>query len=163
MTDDWKRYNPKLALFDVLTTGGGVTVERALQRAETAMEHYRGKANTALEEEVVRLEAIVSAKSAADQERVYKISSDILSVAGMFQPPLCHAANSLCELSSRMRAAGRWDWPAVAVHVSTMRVLLGKRDDKEPQVVSVLKGLSAVVSRYADPGVQEAAAPAKSA
>jgi hypothetical protein len=157
MSEEWKRYHPKLALFDVLTKGGGVTIERALQRAETAVEHHRGKANTLLEDEVLRLEAIVSGKSAADQERIYKIASDIISVANMFQAPLCHAANSLCELSSRMRAAGRWDWPAVAVHVGAMRALLGKRDVKDAQVVSVLNGLMAVVARYPDASASEAA------
>lgn len=162
MSEEWKRYHPKLAVFDILSKGG-VTVERALQRAESAVEHHRSKANLTLEDDLMRLEHIVTVKDRADQERIYKISTDILSVASMFQPPLCRAANSLCELVSRMQAADRWEWPPVAVHVGAMRVLLGKQDDRDPQVVSVLNGLGAVVSRYPDASAQEAKIPAQSA
>lgn len=163
MSADWKVYSPKLPLYDVLTKGGGVTVEHALRRAESMVENFRGRAGEALEKELSALEALVNRREPEPADAIYKSAMEILNVSSMFQAPLCRAANSLCELVSRMRAAQRWDWASVDVHVASMRALLGKRDEKDPGVASVLKGLGALVGRFPEAPSEAEAARAPSA
>lgn len=163
MSDAWKQYKPKLALYDVLDKPGGVSVDTALKRAEGAMENYRGQANAALTQRVQLLEAIAKSRSEEGAAQVYEVATFILDIAGIFQPPLCRAAHSLCELVHRMKAANRWDWAAIDVHVGAMRLLMGKKDDKEPAVLSVLNGLGAVVSKYPDPSPPDPVKPAAAA
>lgn len=155
MNDDWQQYRPKLALYDVLDKPGGVSVDTALKRAESAMENHRGQATNALTQRVQLLESIAKARTEEGAAQVYEISTFILDIAGIFQPPLCRAAHSLCELVHRMKAADRWDWPAIDVHIGAMRVLMGKMNDRDPAVLSVLHGLGAVVAKYPDPSPLE--------
>lgn len=161
MSDEWKQYKPKLALYDVLDKPGGVLVGDALRRAEAQVENYRGQANAALGASVAKLEGIVRAGGTPNLDEIYEQATFVLDIAGIFAPPLCRAAHSLCELVHRMKAAGRWDWPAIAVHVSTMRLLIGQKDDKDPGVVSVLNGLGAVVAKYPDPSPPDPPKPKK--
>lgn len=150
MSDAWKQYKPKLALYDVLDKPGGVSVDVALKRAENAIENYRGRATTSLNETLVKLERIAKARAEPNPDEVYELATFVLDIAGIFMPDLCRAAHSLCELVHRMKAAGKWDWPAIDVHVSAMRLLFDVKSD--PQAVqSVLTGLGAVVARYPDP------------
>lgn len=151
MSEPWKQYRPKLALYEILDKPGGVSVDIALRRAQHAIEHYRGRANNALADKVSELEAIARTRGEANSEHIYELATFVLDIAGIFAPPLCRAANSLCDLVHRMSAAGRWDWPSVDVHVSSMRLLMDKFDDKDLTVLSVLSGLSAVVAKFPDP------------
>jgi hypothetical protein len=150
MSDSWTQYRPKLALYDILNKGG-VSVDVAMKRADAAVEQHRDKAGVALEAAIDKLDAFARARGGADYDHLYEQATFVLDIAGIFQPPLFRAAHSLCELSHRMKAAARWDWPAIDVHIGSMRLLIGKRDDKDPAVQAVLTGLHAVVARYPDP------------
>ena len=150
MSDEWKQYKPKLALYDILDKPGGVSVEMAMRRADAALEHHREDASKALSLTMQKLDALTIARTLAP-DQFYERATFVLDIAGIFQPPLCRAANSLCDLVQRMQAADRWDWPSIEVHLASMRLLMGKTDDKEPSVQTVLKGLGAVVSRFPDP------------
>lgn len=161
MSDEWKQYKPNLGLYDVLDKPGGILVDHALKRAESAVENYRGRANDAMNDAVKKLEATVRAGGPPNLDDLYEQSTFVLDIAGIFAPPLCRAAQSLCELTYRMKAAGRWDWPAIAVHVSTMRLMVGQHNDKDPAVVSVLNGLGAVVAKYPDPSPPDPPKPKK--
>ena len=147
---DWKQYKPKLALYGILD-GGGVSVDVALKRAEQAVENYRGQAMAALADAVQKLDLRAKAAGSADPVEIYALSLDVLNIAGLYHPSLCRAANSLCDLSQRMQAAQRWDWPSVAVHVSSMRLLADRADEADPAVQAVLTGLASVVAKYPDP------------
>ncbi|HVZ98846.1 MAG TPA: hypothetical protein VG841_00875 [Caulobacterales bacterium] len=151
MSDQWVQYRPKLQIYEILDKPGGVAVEQALQRAEEALEQHRASATHAIRESVTRLEAIVRERGAPDPEQVYAQAGFVLDIAGVYMPALCRASQSLCELVHRLRALGKWDWAAVAVHVSSMRLLLEMRDGMEGAVQSVLDGLAAVVAKYPDP------------
>ena len=151
MSDEsWTQYRPKLAIYDILDKPGGVSVDVAMKRADAALENHREQANRALILTLQKLDALAAAKT-ENPDQFYELSTFVLDVAGIFQPPLCRAANSLCDLIVRMKAAGRWDWPTIHVHLSSMKLLAGKQDDKDPAVQTVLTGLGAVVGRYADP------------
>ena len=150
MSDSWTQYRPKLALYDILAKGGGVSVVTAMQRADAAVEAHRAEATKALGVTLAKLDALAAARTLAPDE-FYEHSTFVLDIAGIFQPPLCRAANSLCDLVQRMKAAERWDWPSIDVHLASMRLLAGKTDDKDPAVQTVLNGLGAVVSRFPDP------------
>jgi len=155
MSAEWKQYRPKLALYNVLDKGGGISVDHALKRAESAVENYRGQASDQLTKTLSELDAIAKARTEEGAARVYELSTYMLDIAGMFQPPLCRAAHSLCELAHRMKAADRWDWASVDVHISAMRLLIGKREDNDPGVRSVLNGLGGVVAKFPDPGAHD--------
>jgi hypothetical protein len=159
MSDSWTQYRPKLALYGILDKGG-ISVDDAMKRADAAVEGHREKAGAALEAAIEKLEAFARARGAPQHDALYEQSTFVLDIAGIFQPPLFRAAHSLCELTHRMKAAERWDWPAIDVHVGSMRALIGKRDDKDPTVQAVLTGLHAVVARYADPSPPDPPKPA---
>jgi len=150
MSDSWTQYRPKLALYDILDKGGGVSVATAMQRADAAVEVHRAEATKALTAALAKLDALGAARTQAPDE-FYEHATFVLDIAGIFQPPLCRAANSLCDLVQRMKAAERWDWASIDVHLASMRLLAGKTNDKDPSVQTVLNGLGAVVSRFPDP------------
>ncbi|MGE0596247.1 MAG: hypothetical protein AB7P07_07775 [Hyphomonadaceae bacterium] len=151
MTAAWKQYKPKLAIYDILDKPGGISVDAAMQRAEQAVENYRGQAMSALGDAVAKLERSVRAADAERTEDIYAQSLFVLDIAGIYNPALCRAANSLCDLAQRMKTAGQWDWPSVAVHVSAMRLLMQRPDETDPAAQAVLKGLGSVVAKYPDP------------
>ena len=151
MSDGWRQYKPKLALYGILQTPGGLSVDDAMKRANTALDGHRAKASQAMGEALTKLEAIAQAREPDCADRCYELAAFVLEIAGILQPPLCRAAGSLCELVMRMKAAGKWDWPSVDVHVATMRLMSTKYDDADPTVQTVLKGLGAIVVRFPDP------------
>lgn len=152
---DWKQYKPKLALYGILDSPKGVSIDVALKRAEQAKENYRGQAMAALAESVQKLDLRAKAGGEANPAEIYQLALDVLGVAGLYHPPLCRAASSLCDLVQRMQGASRWDWPSVAVHVSSMRLLTDRADEADPAVQAVLKGLASVVAKYPDPNPAE--------
>lgn len=145
----WTQYKPKLALYDVLDKPGGASVDAAMKRAEQAVENYRGQAMVAMNDSIRKLDQLTAAK--ADTGSVYQLSLDVLNVAGLYHPSICRVANSLCDLAQRLQAAGRWDWPSVAVHVSSMRLLTDRADESDASVQAVLRGLATIVAKYPDP------------
>lgn len=145
---DWTQIHPKLRLYDVLDTPGGVTVDQALSRAKTGVENHRGRAMGALKDALRRLEQLRRAADPGSYDEIYERAAFVLDIASLYAPALCRAANSLCDLAHRMNAAGRWDWPSVEVHVSSMHALFDVKDDTAPSVQAVLNGLSAVVARF---------------
>lgn len=151
MTDEWKQYKPKLPLYDILNKPGGVSVETALKRAETQLESHKAGALAAMMQTVLKLDARVKEGGAQAPGEIYTLSLDVLSIAGIYHPPICRAANSLCDLAQRMEAAGRWDWASVGVHVSSMRLLADMQDEAAPGVKAVLQGLASVVAKFPDP------------
>lgn len=145
---DWTQYHPKLKLYEVLDTPGGISVDQAMTRADAGVENHRGRAIMALKDALRRLEHLRRAADPGSHSEIYERAVFVLDIAGLYAPALCYAANSLCDLVHRMNTAGRWDWPSVEVHVTSMRALLDVKDEKAPSVLAVLNGLSAVVARF---------------
>ena len=87
---------------------GGISVDQAMQRADAAVEQHRAGATTALRDAMDKLDALARSRDLARIDECYELSCFVLDIAGIFQPPLCRAANSLCELALRMKAAGKW-------------------------------------------------------
>src|SRR5262245_9252100 len=94
----WKQYKPKLALYDILDKPGGTSVDDAMKRAERAMENFRPQALEQMTASIRALEAKVLAKGGADAPGVYQLALDVLNIAGLYHPPICRVANSLCDL-----------------------------------------------------------------
>jgi hypothetical protein len=148
---EWMQYKPKLALYDILDTPGGVSVDDAMKRAEGAVENYRGQAMAEMSRLIRALEQAAQTRGDADAKGVYQLSLDVLNIAGLYHPSICRVANSLCDLAQRMAACGRWDWPSVGVHVSAMRLLTERTDQTDPATQAVLRGLASVVAKFPDP------------
>lgn len=147
---EWTQYKPKLGLYDILDKPGGVSVDDAMKRAERAVENYRGEAMAQMNGLIRKLEQGVQSRSEAEAKAVYQLALDVLNIAGLYHPAICRVANSLCDLAQRMSAAGRWDWPSVGVHVSSMRLLTERSDDTDPATQAVLRGLASVVAKFPD-------------
>src|SRR5262249_16429862 len=120
-----------------------------MRRADAGLEAHRKQANAMIRLKLRELDELAQAH-ADDKAALYERAAYVLDIAGLFLPPLCRAAFSLCDLITRMQASGRWDWPSVDVHLAAMRLLLAKSDDKDPEVQTMLSGLGAVVGRHPD-------------
>jgi hypothetical protein len=153
---EWTQYKPKLAFYDVLDKPGGLLVDEAMKRAEKAVENYRGQAMSEMGRLISALEQAVQSRGAADAKGVYQLALDVLNIAGLYHPAICRVANSLCDLTQRMDAANRWDWPSVGVHVSSMRLLTERSDETDPATQAVLRGLAAVVAKFPELAAQDA-------
>ena len=83
----------------------------------------------------------------AELDDFYRLSNDIVAMAGVFEMiELGEAAFSLCEIIDRLRAPDQWDWPAVEVHLSGLRLLRqAKPGLAEHQ--KVLEGLRKLTAR----------------
>ncbi|MDX2274010.1 MAG: hypothetical protein NW206_01055 [Hyphomonadaceae bacterium] len=151
-----QQIRPKLAFYDVLDKPGGASVDDALARADRALEQHRGLALAEMSRLIRALELGAQSRRDQDAANVFQQSLDVLNLAGLYHPSICRVANSLCDLAERMKAAGRWDWPSVGVHVSSMRLLTDRADNSDPAVASVLRGLAEVVARFPEPGASPA-------
>lgn len=129
---------------------GGRTVADALVRAEKGLEGHREAGLETMESLLAWLEAAVSAGTAESAGDVYRVAAELLDLAGFFETgPFYDATFSLCEITDRMQTTGTWDWPSVAVHVRSMRLIMvdGCRDSENARTIQA--GLTAVARKWA--------------
>ncbi len=137
----------KYSLSEKAAAPGGMTAELANERAARELAALGGDARKALDASIKRLEAHCQAKSVG-MDTVYEESSVVLDIAGMFnQRILCDAAYSLCELTDRLRTAGRQDWASIGVHVNALRLIWTKDKQLGPEMKEVVDGLWALTDR----------------
>lgn len=139
----------KSSLSQKMSVPGGLAIADALIRGEKALEGHREAGMVTMAGLLANLEAVVEAKAANSTSDVYCIAAELLDMAGFFETgPLYKATFSLCEITDRMQTAGTWDWPSVAVHVRSMRMIVadGCRDSENSR--TILMGLTAVSQRY---------------
>jgi hypothetical protein len=83
----------------------------------------------------------------AKVQRLYQLSNEIYGIAGTFG--LIHlgkAAYSLCDLLDQLGVAQTWNWPAVRVHLDSIRLLRTRQDQPEAERDAIIEGLLSVVS-----------------
>lgn len=144
---DARTFKYRTNLARKMSAPGGRTVADAVIKAEAGVERHRAGAMASVHETLAALEAVVAARGEGGQG-IYDLAASMLDMAGYFDTgPLHGAMFSLCELSSRMIEADRWEWPPVEVHVRALRVILDDdcRDSEGSR--AVLEGLAMLVRK----------------
>ena len=147
---------PKLKLAAQLRTPGGLPVEEALAAAEASLAEIRPQCLSELQALVVDAEACFehfrTEYNADLLTSLYAIAVRGVGAGSVCGAPAADSALiSLCDLLDRLRAAGRWDRDAVAVHVRTLQLLVhAAGQNLDPAAASkILEGLHKVSARYA--------------
>lgn len=133
---------PRIAA--MINRASGVTEAEALARASARIEGLRAESLAALD---VALEAAEQAGRAdpADLDGLYDRASEVVELAGLYGlTGLGRAAYSLCDLADTLRAGGRTNAAAVAVHLEALRLL---RHADDAVAAPILDGLKAVAAR----------------
>jgi hypothetical protein len=135
-----------------LARPGGRSLAEAERLADTALQERRQTTFAELGDLVGRLEALCVQPEPGDEAQAYALAAGLVDLAGFFDTgPFYEAAYSLCDLADRSRAAGRWSWEAVGVHVGALRLLhSGGLQPAGPGSADLVAGLRRVVGTVLD-------------
>ena len=116
----------KSRLSKIMRQPGGTTVRGALKDAKRNLDMIRRECVAEIDAKLGVIQQkfgqAQTKPSDADLDELYRLSNDIVGMAGVFEMnELGEAAFSLCELIDRLKAPDQWDWPAVEVHLSALR------------------------------------------
>ena len=134
---------------------GGLTVKEAVQAAEAGMDELKPYAAAEIGKLVRDLLAVGAAslttKDLATRstmlQDLYRLSNTIVGVAAPFGwKGLGVIAYSLCDLVDRLRSAGRWNAPALRIHLDGMR-LMHETPREEAEVDAMRLALSVMIGR----------------
>jgi hypothetical protein len=147
---------PKLKLTGQLKAAGGLPVVEALEAAHANLEAIRPECLSALqaltEEAVACLQRFPNTFSLEALKALYAIASRGVGTGVVSGAPAADTALvSLCDLLDHLRATGRWDREAVAVHVQTLQLLVhGAGQNMDTATAdAILSGLKKVSALYA--------------
>lgn len=125
---------------------GGLTVAAIERRSHERLLSHKHDAMQSVERAVSDLEQRTAGALAEPDPELYRITSQMLDLAGFFDTgPLYDAGYSLCDLLDVMQSKGRWNPDAVRVHVRALRMILGDNYQMTPHSASLLEGLRAVL------------------
>lgn len=142
-----RKYYPKLRLQAALGDPRGLLVDEAIERATAEMATHSEGAMLEVDRAIARMRALAAPPNAhLDPAEVYRLSEEVVNLAGLFAPALCRAAQSLCDLAAKRTGKGELDRAARSVHVESMLLLrmMGPADER---AAAVLAGLHAVVAK----------------
>jgi hypothetical protein len=140
----------KSSLSRQLDRPGGRSLAEAERLAEAALQTHRTQITAELGELIGKLEVLCADRSEEGQTRVYALAGSLVDLAGFFDTgAFFEAAYGLCDLADRSRAAGRWRWGAVEVHVNALRLLHGRgldgRSEDSDEIIAGLRQVTATV------------------
>ena len=142
-----RKIYPKLRLQAALGDPRGMRVDEAINRATTEMGTHSERAMIEIDRAISSLRVHAGeSQQAPDPEEVYRLSEEVVDLAGLFAPALCRAAQSLCDLAAKRIGKGALDRAALSVHVESMLLLRMMGPDDE-RAAAVLAGLHAVVAK----------------
>jgi len=141
----------KSRLSKVMRQPGGTTVVGALKDAKRNLDMIRRECVVEIDAKLNLIQQKFGQAEQkpddADLDEFYRLSNDIVGMAGVFEMnELGEAAFSLCELIDRLKTPDQWDWPAVEVHLSGLR-LLRRTTPGSPENQDVLTGLRKLTAR----------------
>ena len=149
-----RRISPVNRLAALIHAPGGLKASQAVAAAQANLESVRGEAMARLDEIIASLEveeAGLSAPDAAATERMYRLSNEIVGVAGLFgYGHMGDAAYSLCDLLDQLRAQERWSAAGVRVHLQTLKLLRQQGGPAADPAAcnAILEGLRQVATRF---------------
>ncbi|MEI7931781.1 MAG: chemotaxis protein CheE [Alphaproteobacteria bacterium] len=137
---------------------GGITAAEAINRADAALEPYRGEAlvviDALLAEMASRFGPHAAGRDGEDLEALYMLSSRVIDASiGLSEAGVDRAAHALCTLIDLSQESGIRDWEAIDVHLEAVRLLrLHGLTFSPAEQDRVLDGLKTVTAkRVGDP------------
>lgn len=132
-----------------LFNGGGKRIDEAVADAETGLATLAEACLAAVADCIVKIESGFGAKVADREARemvdLYRLSAAIIDACAPIEPKaLADAARCLCDVLDYAMEAGRWDWPAVDVHIDALKLLasgVALGDEGERQLIQSLEKL----------------------
>jgi hypothetical protein len=123
-----KKFKVRTRLSTMAFTPGGISVKDALARADVAIEKMRDPSLAAIDTALAAMEMRFGpANAGRDNEppdELYELSSSIIDVAVCVRDTgIDQGAKALCDLVDLSGELGVWDWEAVDLHISTLRML----------------------------------------
>ncbi len=130
---------------------GGITASEAVAAAELKLEGLRDRGLSEIAATISRMQALAFAipPNCPKQQgnELYVLSNSLVGIAGVFgKDGLGSMALSLCTLIERLLLAQRWDKPAVALHLDSMR-LLCENTISAAELATIESALEQVVKR----------------
>jgi len=111
-----------------LFSGGGKRIDEAVADADAGMATLVEACLAAVADCIARIESgfgsQVAGRETHDMGELYRLSAAIIDACAPIEPKaLADAARSLCDILDYAMEAGRWDWPAVDIHIDALRLL----------------------------------------
>jgi hypothetical protein len=111
-----------------LFKGGGKRIDEAVADADAGLETLVEACLAAVAGCIARIESDygskVEGRERNDMGDLYRLSAAIIDACAPIEPKaLADAARSLCDVLDYAMEAGRWDWPAVDIHIDALRLL----------------------------------------
>lgn len=142
----------------VMAKPGGVSAREAIRRSEAGVETLRGPGMATIDARLAEIESRFGPAAASREgesfEDLYSLCTQIIDASIFVRGTgLDDAVRAFCDLVDLCSEIGRWDWPAVDVHIDALRMLrsAGGAMDKA-QRDAVISGLIKVTrKRVGDP------------
>lgn len=111
-----------------LFNGGGKRIDEAVTDADAGLATLVEACLAAVADCIARIESgfgsQVPDRETHDKGEFYRLSAAIIDACAPIEPKaLADAARSLCDVLDYAMEAGRWDWPAVDIHIDALRLL----------------------------------------
>lgn len=142
------RLYPRLRLQAALGGTKGIAVEEAIGRATAEMGAWSDTAFEAIDAAISDIRRLCANKDVPLlSDDVFRLADIVANLAGLYSPPLCRAAQSLCVLARKVRSSPELERSAVTVHVESMVLLRALGPEENLATAKILNGLSAVVAK----------------
>lgn len=148
-----KMIRPPNRLRAAMAASGGLSAREAIRRSEAAVDTLREPCLAAIDGAIAQIElrfgAAAAGRDGEDFETLYRLSTHIIDSSIVVRNSgLDDAARALCGLADLSGEMGRWDWPAVQVHIEALKMLraAGEAMTKE-QRNAVIEGLMKVTRK----------------
>ncbi len=131
---------------------GGETPETLIAQAQTYLDFMRPRCLNQISDLLGDIQdAYGRSQRQGDEpfEPLYALSAKIIDqCAPIPEYEIDRAATSLCELVDRCEGQGKWDWPAVDVHLDALVLLRQDAGELEPEARErIFRGLARVTER----------------
>jgi hypothetical protein len=142
------RLYPRLRIQAALGGPRGIAVEEAIGRATAEINVWSDSAFEAIDAAISDIRQLCADKEAPlVSEDVFRLAELVANLAGLYSPPLCRAAQSLCVLARKPRKGAELERSAVSVHIESMVLLRALGPEENPATSKILNGLHAVVAK----------------
>ena len=131
---------------------GGVTIDEAVEAADTALETIREEVTAEIYSTLERMLVLGhDMKAGYDKyalDELYVLANTVVGMAGVFgMHSLGEVSFSLCELVDRLKTMKKWDGPAMQVHMDSLRLLRPGATQSDVQQKALVGALRRIVAR----------------
>lgn len=142
-----RRIYPKLRLHAMVGGAHGLSIATAIRVADEHIATHAEGALSEIDERIATLRGMCGPGHTPAARAILDVAATIVDLAGLFSPPLCRAAQSLCTLAEKGMAGCEMDRAAVLVHLEALHLLRVMGGTEGAQSDAIVDGLKAVVAR----------------